>query len=180
MSTTSWDVGPAGLATRTSPGFSVVRLLQLLEDPVDVLRVLQPAVQMEMQLGAGPQMQLFRELRPQKPRGARQPFERLRLLFFSPHDADAHLRVRQIGRDVDADHGDEADPRIAYIAGEKRSDRLPDQLTHALGPMTVSSHITDSSCWYRRCARRPRPPPAHPPRGARSQHAGGRCSPRPP
>src|SRR5437773_1022041 len=113
-------------------------------------------------------------------RGARQPFERLRLLFFRPHDADAHLRVRQIGRDVDADHGDEADPRIAYIAGEKRSDRLPDQLTHALGPMTVSSHITDSSCWYRRCARRPRPPPAHPPRGARSLHAGGRCSPRPP
>src|SRR5881396_1227176 len=105
---------------------------------------------MEMQLGAGPQMQLFRELRPQKPRGARQPFERLRLLFFRPHDAYAHVRMRQIGRDVDADHGDEADPRIAYVAGEKRADGLTNQLAQALRPMTAPLHFRDSSCWCRR------------------------------
>src|SRR6266568_6199378 len=69
-----WPPGPAHRV-------SVVRLLQLLQDPIDVLRVLEPAVQVEMQLRARAQMQLLGELRPQKPRGARQALERRRLFF---------------------------------------------------------------------------------------------------
>src|SRR5207245_9255674 len=87
----TWD----RLASRPGPvrRFSVVRLLQLLQDAVDVLRVLESAIQMKMQLRTRAQMQLFRELRPQNARGTRESLHRLRLFLFGGNEASADVRV---------------------------------------------------------------------------------------
>src|SRR6185503_155146 len=68
-------------ASRPAPArrCSVVGLLQLLQHAIDALRMLDPAVQMEVQLGTRAQGQLVRELRAQVARRARESLERLRL-----------------------------------------------------------------------------------------------------
>src|SRR2546425_8550212 len=99
------------------------------------------------QLRARAQMQLLRELRPQKARGTRQSLERLRLFLIGAHDAHAHVGVRQIERDLDAGHRDEPDPRIAHVAGEERAHGLADDLAQALGTMAATLHLRDSSYW---------------------------------
>src|SRR6266568_2892932 len=119
---------------------SVFRLLELLQDPIDALRVLDPTVETKMQLGTRPQMELARKLGAEIPGGTLQTLEGLRLLLFRPHHAHAHVRVRQIRRYVDTDHRHESDARIADVGGQKRAHGLPDQLAQALGAVARAFH----------------------------------------
>jgi uncharacterized protein len=56
--------------------------------------------------------------------------ERLLAFPFRAEDGDEHPRMPEIGRGLDAGHGDEADPRILQSADLLR-EHLPDRLVHA-------------------------------------------------
>src|SRR5206468_10820140 len=83
-------------ASRRAPRRRSARaLLDLLEHGVDPLGVLDAAIELEAQLGAGAQAQLAGQLGAQEPRGTAETLERLRLFLLAPHYAHPDAGVRQ-------------------------------------------------------------------------------------
>src|SRR6184192_766497 len=156
-------------ASRRAPRRRSARaLLDLLEHGVDPLGVLDAAIELEAQLGAGAQAQLAGQLGAQEPRGTAETLERLRLFLLAPHYAHPDAGVRQVAGDLDCRDRDESDAGVPHVAGEELRHRLADQLGHALGAVTRSSHhFTRSSCSCPRCGR----PTPRPPAGRFPEHA---------
>src|SRR5450432_1948381 len=159
--TTSWEVMPAGLSTRSSasigrvPGIRCILFrvfprflgqldalaLHLREQRLDARSALDARIVPELELGGEAQRERPGETRAQMRREAREPFERGALLLLGAHDAHEHLRVPQIVRHLDTSDGNEADDaRILCAFGEKGRYLDANGFCHALGTSVIVSH----------------------------------------
>ena len=71
-----------------------------------------------------------------KPAALVRPAQRLRALRLVAEDAEEDARVAQVGRDLHAGDGDQADARILDLAQQELGDQLLQRLGDAVGPPT--------------------------------------------
>src|SRR5687768_12500050 len=154
-STTSCEVGPAGLSTTMTPWMSAVdarglilvvfgrgcgsggggvRRLHLGEKARDAIVGLQPFVVREGQLRGMAQAQLLPQAPPHEAGGLTQSDEGLLAVGFAAEDAHEDAGVAQVGAHLDTGHGHEADPRVLELAPDHARDLLAELFPEALGP----------------------------------------------
>src|SRR5262245_41975771 len=115
-------------ARRSAPFLPADRLQQLL-DPRGMLHAL---VELEVQFRHGAGSERARGATAEEAGGALKSLERARLLRLVAGDVHADPGVGQIVGDEDAGDGDEADPGIPDLAGERLGDHLADGAGHLL------------------------------------------------
>src|SRR5262245_59705751 len=142
--TTSCDVGPSGLSTWRTPSSSPISVrapfvlarivVQLAQHLLDALAALERLVEVERERRAVAQAQVAEERPLHLAGGVPEGFERAVARLRVPQDADVDLRVAQVGADVHAGKGHEADPGVMDLAQQEARDLVPDQVRHPLGP----------------------------------------------
>src|SRR5664279_746038 len=150
MATTSCEVMPAGLSTRSTPSVEVILagggrplpFLHLREQRLDARRALDGRIVVEGERGREVQCEHFGEARTHRRRDRGEAFHRLVALGGGAHDADEDLRVAQVARDVHAGDRDEThDARVLHAADEHRRDLFADRLRDAVGAPIILGHL---------------------------------------
>src|SRR5690606_30336741 len=150
--TISWDVGPTGLSTGSTPSIAsaVAMLLFVLtavkrqvaivihgiaaararfaQKLLDVHRVAERIVVAEVELRCAPDMHAPADLGAQKAGGGAQPLGRAAPVLILAHHAVEDLRVVEIGTHLDVGDGHDTDARIAHVALEQLRQLAPDLL----------------------------------------------------
>ena len=95
---------------------------EISQDRVDPRGVLETTVQLEVKFRGYAERECAGEQRTEEATRTRQPFEGSGLLVVAPEDADPHHGMGGIGGDGDTGDGDEADPRVLELRGERVRD----------------------------------------------------------
>src|SRR5688500_13217405 len=156
--TTSCDVMPAGLSTSTipsigrpSPSGRAVRrarvtaatliVVDLREQGLDSRRTCDAVVELERQLRCKSKTERAAYARTQMAGDARESVQRRRALGVAPEDADEHLRMTEVSRDVHAGHGDEPhDTRILHAFREEHRHLFADRFGNAVWATVIVHH----------------------------------------
>src|SRR5512136_2761493 len=120
MRTRELLLSSAMTVTMTSPRSLISRVLFFFLDGLEYLHhmrtPLHRLIEPEEKIRHEPESHAPAEFGPDEGRGALEPFERI--LPASPVYADEDLCVPEVIGDVNAGHGNEADPRVLYLPHE--------------------------------------------------------------
>src|SRR5262249_53548285 len=161
-STTSWEVGPVGLSTTSTPSrgglFVVVfagrrlrlRVVDLVEQPRDAVAGLEPLVVLEEELRGMPQAQPLAQRAAHVAGGLLEPGQAGLALLLGAQHADEDAGLAEVRPEADARDGHEADAGILELARDHLRDFFADLLSEAFRPPSHRISVLTSTTWMSR------------------------------
>lgn len=112
--------------------FRILFMVPFADDFGDFFDMVGCFVQLEVQFGDMLQIQILAETTPEVSFGAVQPFDRVFLFLFTPHNADKHPGIFEIVAQFDPGDGYEADSWILQTMLNQFGDFLKEKFLHSL------------------------------------------------